>query len=171
MPEASPPADLPHELPVKGVLVVQKYPPWNILSPDRDAVVTAQVLRKFLGHLSDIYSARGFGLIDELYSGQPEQLRHIKGLAQSRAVCIQPIVSGFDNVVSQHRELEAGLIRLLTSEGIVVSLISVKADTTAQVRLYLPSSQSDPEPTTIDLTLCMEVYTPESAGNVDPPSA
>jgi hypothetical protein len=152
------PPSLPPGLPVRGVLVLQKYPR---LIVSEEVPRTAR--RKFLMNMWTVYSDRHARLVDMEYRDKAGQsltecddlMQRIRENVLHHAVLVHLIVWGRpDDVQLRLHELERQLVRLLTEDGIVVSLIIATGPMTAHAQLYRPSPNGIPliERVNIDLT-------------------
>ena len=149
---------LPTGLPEQGVLVLQKYPRLIV-----SEAVPRTARRKFLMNMWTVYSDRHARLVDMEYRDKAGQsltecddlMQRIRANVLHHAVLVHLIVWGRpDDVQLRLHELERQLVRLLTEEGIVVSLIIATGPMTAHASLYRPSPDGVPsmERVNIDLT-------------------
>jgi hypothetical protein len=152
------PPSLPPGLPERGVLVLQKYPHLIV-----SEAVPRTARREFLMNMWTVYSDRQTPMVDMDYrdpAGQSlteadDLMQRIRANVLHHAVLVHLIVWGRpDDVQLRLHELERQLVRLLTKEGIVVSLIIATGPMTAHAQLYRPSPDGIPsmDRVSIDLT-------------------
>ena len=159
----APRPNLPPGLPEQGVVVLQKYPRLIV-----SEAVPRTARRQFLMNMWTVYSDRHTPLVDMAYRDQPGQslmegddlVQRIRADALHHAVLVHLVVWGKpDDVQLRLHELERQLVRLLTKEGIVVSLIIATGPMTAHAQVYRPSPDGIPsmERVSIDLTRFLEL--------------